>query len=113
MTGVNDMANGYEDACEARGSRGHCKPYRDRGMRCPNCPAEEADYVRAIAEDVWHPASEPPTEADADGCGMVVVAGVNGRVMVDKWQAVHPLLLNEAACKWARVRDVVLMPEGE
>lgn len=76
--------------------------------------------LRNIARTAWKPVSEPPTEADADEKGQVfewwfetqggvwIVTTTDYRWIrnhADEYEA-------EIGHKWARIRDVVLLPEG-
>lgn len=108
--GVNDLVGEYRARCESIGSQGHCKPYIDRGRRCPECPMDEADSISAIAEEAWHPVSEPPTQDDGDECGHVIVRdGSEMHYCNANWVRRHGLEKAPDA-QWARIRDVVLLP---
>jgi hypothetical protein len=69
--------------------------------------------LQKIARTVWHPVSEPPTEADGNIFGMVVYAYCKSgewHVWQGRWHGADNTVAPDL---WARVRDVVLMPEGD
>lgn len=62
-----------------------------------------------LARTAWKTVSEPPTEADGDRKGDVLV-DMGDMVATTPWD--NPMLQYEKA--WARIRDVLLLPaEGE
>ena len=70
--------------------------------------------VALVAHTAWHPISNPPTNADTDAVGEVIVAHGNGMIDLMNLEEIEvmrvdaPGIAQEA--KWARVQDVVLMP---
>lgn len=106
--GVNDLAKQYEQECAARTN---CEPYVNRGRRCPDCPVEDAQGIRAIARESWHPVSEPPTEADGDRNHSVFVRHGGGDFSMQDVQVYRKHA--PEGTKWARVSDVLLLPEGD
>lgn len=59
----------------------------------------------------WKPVSEPPTEADGDEHGSVMLWHP-GKGLYLAHYSVFRIAYDDGG-KWARVRDVVLLPEGE
>lgn len=62
---------------------------------------------------VWHPVSEPPMVEDGDPYGLVIVRCEDGGTDHIHWELVANPHTNHQFIKWARIKDVVLMPEEE
>lgn len=68
------------------------------------------DEMERTARHAWRPVSEPPTEADGDERGEVVVHHPDvgtGKLTVDRVAA------KKTTAMWARTCDVVLLPHGD
>ena len=71
----------------------------------------ESDVIVELARTAWHPVSEPPTEDDANDTDGVMVETKDGRVASMCWHEVPEW--EPDLNRWARISDVVLMPEGD
>lgn len=72
--------------------------------------------LQETARSAWKPVSEPPTQNDAEpaqcALGTVLVFWRDNQISMEDWDDVAAGLY-EGMTHWARVRDVVLLPEGE
>jgi hypothetical protein len=74
---------------------------------------ECADAIQELACTAWHPVNDPPTDKDANIFGMVLYAYCKSgewHVWQGRWHGADNTVAPDL---WARVRDVVLMPEGD
>lgn len=122
MNGVNDLAERWGrqantasvQSMEFEDNAHMLGRMKGRYEMLDECSAE----VDEIARTAWRPVSEPPTEADGDGYGCVLVyvpADEEGPAAVAPWpwRNVESSSDEDTPLRWARIRDVVLMPEGE
>ena len=109
MSGVNDLAGMFaakeNDCWIAWRNKGtpECQGMSDAFNFC-------SEALKKEARKAWHPVSEPPTEADGDDFGEVLVTD-RKVVHMEPWDRVSEL--TRPGTQWARIRDVVLMPPGE
>lgn len=85
----------------------------DEPLDSSACPGWAKDCIRKAAQEAWHPASEPPTESDGhEGAdGLVLWCDANGRVESCYWWLIRDEPDLFIGNQWARIRDVVLLPE--
>lgn len=70
--------------------------------------ADDLDYV---AKTAWHLSTNPPVEDDGDDHGLVMMYLVDeGKTWITPLHYLDVQEGVEDGCKWARIRDVLLMP---
>lgn len=100
MTSVNELPSLWRDM--GNGKAENAEQYHGFMHAC--------DDVERVARTAWKPISKQPHAEDGDSEGFVLIwlAGVGlGMTHVNKMDRLPPEAL------WARIRDVVLLPEGE
>jgi len=101
MDGVNDLVERWlEEYEDHEGNVWYHAGYAE------DC----ADDLIRLSNEAWHPVSEPPTVLGGESAGWVMIWTPENLVHMDLYENIFDETYKD--CFWARIKDVVLLPEN-